>query len=314
MVSGAMLRTHDPVWIGGSHPYGEYFDGLIDEVRIYDRALSQEQVRSEMTTPVGGASGPTTTGLVGAWAFDRGAGRWASDGSGGGNRGTLDGATWVARGRFGEALRFDGTGALVRVPVSPSLDLSDAMTLSAWVRPARTQSGWRTVVHHQTDAYFLMAGGASAAPGAADDVRLGLVVAATACLCLALLVGHRRWRELGTSWWQPLALFLIGSAIDVWLTGSGTVIGACAVAIWYAVTARRHAVATGMLAVAVLLVGVTVAALVGQLGHDLGRDGGAVARSAALGLVLVVAGLFALRSDPRRAETRDASAHLTACS
>ena len=33
------------------------------------------------------------------------------------------------------------------------------MTLSAWIRPTDLQAGWRTVVHRQTDAYFLMAGG-----------------------------------------------------------------------------------------------------------------------------------------------------------
>jgi hypothetical protein len=33
------------------------------------------------------------------------------------------------------------------------------MTIAAWVRPRAEQPGWRTVVHRETDAYFLMAGG-----------------------------------------------------------------------------------------------------------------------------------------------------------
>ena len=33
------------------------------------------------------------------------------------------------------------------------------MTLSAWIRPSEPQSGWRTILHRQTDAYFLMASG-----------------------------------------------------------------------------------------------------------------------------------------------------------
>ena len=45
------------------------------------------------------------------------------------------------------------------MPASPSLDLDEAMTLLGWIRPAGLQDGWRTVVHRQTDAYFLMAGG-----------------------------------------------------------------------------------------------------------------------------------------------------------
>ena len=31
------------------------------------------------------------------------------------------------------------------------------MTLSAWIRPAATQSGWRTIMQRETDAYFLNA-------------------------------------------------------------------------------------------------------------------------------------------------------------
>ena len=32
--------TANPLWIGGNSPYGEYFQGLIDEVRVYNRALT----------------------------------------------------------------------------------------------------------------------------------------------------------------------------------------------------------------------------------------------------------------------------------
>ena len=38
--TGTIRRTTDPLWIGGNRPYGEYFQGLIDEVRVFDRVLS----------------------------------------------------------------------------------------------------------------------------------------------------------------------------------------------------------------------------------------------------------------------------------
>jgi hypothetical protein len=57
---------------------------------------------------------------------------------------------------------------VVRVPASSSLDLSVAMTLAAWIRPADSQAGWRTVVHRQTDAYFLMAGGGDVRTASGD--------------------------------------------------------------------------------------------------------------------------------------------------
>jgi len=37
---------------GGNSIWGEYFQGLIDEVRIYNRALSQSEIQSDMNTPV----------------------------------------------------------------------------------------------------------------------------------------------------------------------------------------------------------------------------------------------------------------------
>ena len=34
------------IWIGGNEPWGEYFDGVIDEARIYNRALSGTEIQS----------------------------------------------------------------------------------------------------------------------------------------------------------------------------------------------------------------------------------------------------------------------------
>ena len=78
--------------------------------------------------------------------------------SGNGNTGTITGATWTAQGRYGGALRLNGANSTVRVADSASLDLTTAMTLSAWIRPAAIQSGWRTILQRETDAYFLNAG------------------------------------------------------------------------------------------------------------------------------------------------------------
>ncbi len=50
--SGPVQTTASPLWIGGNSPYGEFFRGLIDEVRVYDRALSQAEIQTDMTTPV----------------------------------------------------------------------------------------------------------------------------------------------------------------------------------------------------------------------------------------------------------------------
>ena len=51
-VSGAILVSGNPLRIGGNSIWGEYFSGRIDDVRIYNRAISTAQIQADMSTPV----------------------------------------------------------------------------------------------------------------------------------------------------------------------------------------------------------------------------------------------------------------------
>ena len=57
--TGSIAVNTLPVWIGANNPNGEYFNGVIDEVRIYNRALSVTEIQTDMTTPVEGAAAPS---------------------------------------------------------------------------------------------------------------------------------------------------------------------------------------------------------------------------------------------------------------
>ena len=61
----------------GRRTGGLYFNGVIDEVRIYNRALSATEIQSDMNTPLGG--GTTPSGHPSSY----------SSGESGGNRGQL---------------------------------------------------------------------------------------------------------------------------------------------------------------------------------------------------------------------------------
>lgn len=78
-------------------------------------------------------------GLVGAWHFDEGSGGTAYDSSGNNNHGTIYGATWTD-GRYGKALKFDGTNDYVRFS-GDVFDFSkyDEFTVLVWAM--RTGSG-----------------------------------------------------------------------------------------------------------------------------------------------------------------------------
>ena len=119
-------------------------------------------------------------GLVAAYSFDEGTGTTASDDSGHGNSGTLQGAGWAV-GRRGSSATFDGISSLVTVPDSASLDLSNAMTLEAWVLPTSIGNAWQTVLFKEQPAnvvYSLYASSTGGIPassvfvsGSENDVR-----------------------------------------------------------------------------------------------------------------------------------------------
>jgi hypothetical protein len=69
------------------------------------------------------------------------------------NDGEIQGAAWAA-GRYGRGLDFDGVNDRVRVLDAPSLRLSSALTIEAWIRPRADTSGAGTVLAKR-DCYEL---------------------------------------------------------------------------------------------------------------------------------------------------------------
>jgi len=51
--TGAAATSTGPLRLGGNGRWGEYFAGRIDEVRLYNRALTQAEVQTDMGTPIG---------------------------------------------------------------------------------------------------------------------------------------------------------------------------------------------------------------------------------------------------------------------
>ena len=92
----------------GGRPGEDNFDGIIDNVRIYSRALTCDEIAQ---------LAGTRAGLVGQWEFDEGSGQIATDSSGNSNDGQLgSGAgadasdpTWTTDPSMGSVLSFDGS-------------------------------------------------------------------------------------------------------------------------------------------------------------------------------------------------------------
>lgn len=80
------IGAHNPYNGGGgcSDPAAEFFDGLIDEVSIWNKALTQTEIRNNMSQQLAG----NEAGLVGYWNMNEGSGNTVSDLTTNANHGT----------------------------------------------------------------------------------------------------------------------------------------------------------------------------------------------------------------------------------
>ena len=84
-------NTTSNTFIGkAAHGWTEMFDGLIDDVSIWNTPLTEQEIQQYMNCPPTG----TETGLVGYWNFEEGIGTTAYDLTSNGNDGTINGATY----------------------------------------------------------------------------------------------------------------------------------------------------------------------------------------------------------------------------
>jgi hypothetical protein len=51
-LTGSLFNSTGPLRIGGNGVWGEFFSGLIDEVRVYNRALAAAEIQTDAATPV----------------------------------------------------------------------------------------------------------------------------------------------------------------------------------------------------------------------------------------------------------------------
>ena len=166
LFSGTMTATN-PMEIGriGTDTYN--INGLIDEVRIYNRALSTSTVqalyRSGLVKINASQNNRLAGGLVGMWSFNGADMNWATgqalDGSGQGNHGSLNGrmgTTTAPRiGKIGQALSFDGSDDYVNAGDNESLRPGTSpWTYSLWFWAANTNANGLLVTKRMTSSPF----------------------------------------------------------------------------------------------------------------------------------------------------------------
>ena len=63
-VTGNIVEKTNALRIGGNSVWGEYFQGLIDNVRIYNRALSQTEITTDMNGAISASGGAVAPAIV----------------------------------------------------------------------------------------------------------------------------------------------------------------------------------------------------------------------------------------------------------
>jgi Concanavalin A-like lectin/glucanases superfamily len=117
-------------WRFGSDESASYadFSGKIDEVRIYNRALSPGEVQALYNW----APGP-----VGYWKMDENTGTSVSDSSGNNNVGAFSttGTSW-ATGKFGSGIKTDGINGYTDIPDNDAFSLitTGQLTVEGWFK------------------------------------------------------------------------------------------------------------------------------------------------------------------------------------
>ncbi len=120
LVADVAIEKLDPVTQAVFPGALEYFNGLIDEVRVYDQALSGAKI------------GSLANALVSHWKAEGD----ATDSADSNDGSLINGAIATASGIVGStAFEFDGVNDYVQVGDKPNLRFTDALTMSAWIYP-----------------------------------------------------------------------------------------------------------------------------------------------------------------------------------
>lgn len=151
-------------WLG-RYSSGDYFNGSVDDVRIYNYARTPKQILEDMN---GGQEG--TLEPIAYYKFDEGFSNVANNSGVGGSslNGTLtpgaggSNATatqmWDNGGKIGKAIEFDGTDDFVGMGDAMDMGTND-FSISTWVKSTSTSSGSNNgIVYKRGTGYYYSEG------------------------------------------------------------------------------------------------------------------------------------------------------------
>ncbi len=132
-----------------------YYDGAIDDVKVYNYTRTQTQVVEDMNGnhPVGGSP---IGSQVAYWKLDEGSLSTLYDTTPNANNATIQSGSWTPSGKFGRALDFElGSTNYASLADNTALSLTGSMTLSAWIKPESTTAATNFPIVSKGTSYAL---------------------------------------------------------------------------------------------------------------------------------------------------------------
>lgn len=148
VATNILIPTNNlPLRIGADSNGENLFSGLIDEVEIFNRALSADEIAAIYNAGSAGKCNLCVnppSNMVSWWR-----GEDNTEDSMGDNNGTLIGDTFYEVGKVGQAFSFDGAGDYVNIP---GISAPQDKTYTLWVKINANPGTWNTLIEFGNDA------------------------------------------------------------------------------------------------------------------------------------------------------------------
>ena len=113
---------------------GEFFQGMIDEVELYNRALTPDELAAIFAAGNGGTCKPTCAtppqGMIGWWPGDGNTNDLVNN-----HPGVANNEVSYPTGQVAQSFNL-GAGGYVRIPNSPTLNTPNGFTIDTWINPS----------------------------------------------------------------------------------------------------------------------------------------------------------------------------------
>jgi len=148
--TGNINIISNPIYIGGAANISENINGIIDDLRIYNRALTEFEIKKLYNKKVQETI-DITTGIIAHYEFEDN----AHDSSAKGNHGQEHGCIEYTNGLIGKSANFDGIDDFIEIiPKENSFTSIKDFTISAWTY----LSDWKYQPKYKSDRQYIFDG------------------------------------------------------------------------------------------------------------------------------------------------------------